>query len=219
MSAKPVIIVGAGGHGRVLLDILKRRKRKVLGFVDAKAKLHGTKIDGVKVLGGDKIILKRKPATIELVNGIGNAPRKSNTGLGLRQKVFATYYAMGYRFATVTSPDAMVSASARLEPGAQIVTGAIVHPGAIVGANAIVNTGAIVDHDCRIGAHSHIAPGAVLSGAVDIGEGCHVGAGTVIVQGLRIGAGALIGAGAVVTKPVAARTRVLGVPARRKRSK
>jgi sugar O-acyltransferase (sialic acid O-acetyltransferase NeuD family) len=211
MTAPPeLFVLCAGGHARVLIDILRRSGRTVSGLTDDDTALHGTALDDVPVVGADEFLFARGAGEVLLVNALGNRPRTGDAGLGRRRDLFVRFKDKGYRFESVISPDAKVSARALLNEGAQVVTGAIVHPGCLIGANTIINTGAQIDHDCRIGDHCHIAPGAILCGGVTIGEECHVGAGSVVVPGVTIGAGALIGAGATVVTDVPAGATVLG---------
>jgi sugar O-acyltransferase (sialic acid O-acetyltransferase NeuD family) len=210
-----LIILCAGGHARVVIDILRRGSRGVSALVDADAGLHGSKLDDVPVIGDDAAVLARDPKTVVLVNALGNAAAQvGSSGLARRQALFEGFKSKGYQFAQVISGDAVVSATATLGEGCHVVTGAIIHPGCAVGANTIINTGAQLDHDVRVGAHCHVAPGAVLCGGVVVGDACHIGAGAVIVQGMTIGDGAVIGAGAVVIADVAAGATVVGNPAR-----
>lgn len=214
MTSPDIILIGAGGHARVLIDVLRRGGFTVAAAVDRDERLHGRAIDGVPVIGGDGVVYARAPETVVLVSAVGNAPSAGASGLHVRRAVFDRFTARGYAFRDVISPDAVVSAAAVLEPGCQIITGAIVHPGARIGMGAIINTGARVDHDCVIGPCAHVAPGAVLCGDVAVGAETHVGAGAVVIQGVRIGDRAVIGAGAVVTADVLSGTVVLGIPAR-----
>ena len=215
MTALPeLIVIGGGGHCRVVIDIFRRGGEVPSAIVDADASLHGSNIDGVSIIGGDDIVLARSPDEVILVNAVGNVPRQGISGLGVRRQVFERFKARDYRFATVISDAAVVSAAAILGEGCHVITGAIIHAGAKVDENAIINTGAQLDHDCQVGAHSHVAPGAVLCGKVGVGVGCHVGAGAVVIQGLQIGAGAVVAAGAVVVADVLPGTTVRGVPAR-----
>jgi UDP-perosamine 4-acetyltransferase len=217
MSARPdIIVICAGGHGRVVIDILRRAGETVAGLVDADAGLHGKDIDGVRVIGGDEAVFMRSSGEVMLVNARGNAPRTGAGGLDGRRRLYERFAGRGFKFMRVISPDAVVSSAALLEDACHIVTGAIVHPGSVIGMDAIINTGAQIDHDCRIGAHSHVAPGAVLCGNVIVGPECHIGAGAVITQNITIGAGAIVGAGAVVIADVAPGTTTFGV-ARTKR--
>lgn len=211
MSVSPeLIVLCAGGHARVLIDILRRAGRAPSGLTDDDPALAGASIDDVPVIGSRDAALARTPPDVQLVNALGNVPRTGDAGLGRRRALFALFKEKGFRFETVISPDARISTRALLNEGAQVITGAIIHPGCLIGANTIINTGAQIDHDCRIGDHCHIAPAAVLCGGVTVGEECHVGAGAVIVPGVTIGAGALIGAGATVVTDIPAGATVLG---------
>lgn len=209
-----IIVIGAGGHARVLIGILRRQGIAVAGCVDINPALHGTAVDGVPVIGGDKALFALDPGSVRLVSGQGNVPGKGASGLARRRAVFERFGQRGYQFMSVVSADTVISDTAVLEEACQVVTGAIIHPGARIGVNTIVNTGAQVDHDCVIGAHSHIAPGAVLCGGVTVGSESHVGAGAVVIPLIKIGSGAVIGAGAVVVQDVPDGTTVLGSPAR-----
>ena len=204
----PILIIGAGGHGRVLADLAFCLGRQVLGFLDRDARLHGTVIDGIKVLGGDECLAEHSTDAVSLVNGIGSILRPD-----FRRDVYMRLKGLGYQFEALCHPASSVSRSVVFAQGVQMMAGVIVQNGARIGENTIINTGVIVEHDCVVGAHSHLAPGAVVCGDVRIGESCHIGVGAVIVQGLSVGDGALVAAGAVVVKDVPSGARVTGVPA------
>ena len=205
-----VIVIGAGGHARVLLDVLARCGVMVAGLTDADASKHGKLLSGFRILGADGVLEKHPPGSTILVNAMG-----STESMTTRQAVFERLKAAGYGFLTLAHPSALIAPDVVLGEGVQVMAGAIVQPGARIGANSIVNTGAQVDHDCIIGAHVHLSPGATLSGTVTVGDGSHIGTGATIVQGLRVGRGCLVAAGAVVTRGVADGERVAGVPAQR----
>jgi UDP-perosamine 4-acetyltransferase len=210
-----LIVLCAGGHARVVIDILTRGGRTVAAVTDANAALHGTRLDGLAVIGGDEAVFARAPGEVVLVNALGNGSAKvGESGLGPRRALFQRFKDKGYAFAQVLSTDAMISPHVTLGEGCHVLTGAIIHPGSTVGANTIINTGAQLDHDNHIGAHCHVAPGAVLCGTVTVGDGAHIGAGAVVLQGVTVGAGAIVGAGAVVVRNVPAHGTVLGNPAR-----
>jgi UDP-perosamine 4-acetyltransferase len=196
---KPIIVLGGGGHARVLLSLLNRCDYTVLGIVDPNL-AEGSVCDGVPVLGCDAVVADYAVDAVQLVNGVGALPRDG----GLRQQLFNRFKAQGYTFATVIDPTAFVAPNAQLVEGVQVMAGAVVQVGAKIADNVIVNSGAIVEHDCHIGRHVHIAPGAVLSGGVVVEEACHIGTGAVVIQGISIGAGSIIGAGCVITRDIAA---------------
>lgn len=204
-----IIILGAGGHAKVLIDALLASSAVIAGIVDPDLTLAGTKILGVPVLGGDNVVNEFPPSEVQLVNGLGSV------GLPVkRQQLFERFKGMGYNFATVIHPSAVIASDVVLGEGAQVMAGAIIQPGCRIGTNSIINTRASVDHDCIIGDHVHIAPGVTMSGEVQVGNGAHVGTGVAIIQGASIGNDCLVAAGAVVTKDVIAGTMVRGVPAR-----
>ena len=205
----PVIILGGGGHAKVLVEALLANDAIIAGIVDPDQSLHGTKILGVPVVGGDEVVAAYPCAEVQLVNGIGSVkvPRT-------RLELFERFSARGYIFATVVHPSAVIASDAELGEGAQVMAGTVIQPGSRIGRNAIVNTKASVDHDCLIGDHVHLAPGVTLSGEVTVGAGTHVGTGATVIQGVRIGSGSMVGAGALVLKDVPDGVTAMGVPAK-----
>jgi UDP-perosamine 4-acetyltransferase len=205
------VLIGAGGHARVVLDALRRAgTHEIVGALDSDPSLAGTAMDGLPILGGDGMIAALRDCGVtEAIIGVG--------GIGplhVRRKLFDRFRAMGLRIATVVHPCAIVSAAATLGEGAQVLPGAIVNAGASIGENTIVNSGAIVEHGTVIGAHAHIAPGAKLAGDVTVGELSFIGIGAAVFQGLRVGAAATVAGGAVVRKPVPDGALAAGNPAR-----
>jgi len=203
------IITGAGGHGRVVADLIRGRDGVIRGFVDSDGSLGGLHIDGIPVLGDDAWLESARQQEIVLANGLGAAD-----SLTPRTQLFLRLKAAGFVFPPLIHSGALMSGTAVVGAGAQVMAGAVVQAGSVVAENTIINTRAVVDHDCRIGAHAHVAPGATLCGNVEIGDGGYVGAGSIIIQGIRVGAGAFIAAGAVVVADVAAGACVSGVPAK-----
>ncbi|WP_347988740.1 acetyltransferase [Methylomonas sp. AM2-LC] len=194
---KPVIILGSGGHARVILNILSRLGVMVKGFVDPHRPVSSIYM-GISVLGDDQSVLNCETDQVELVNGIGSLPRDAK----LRSTLFDFFQKRGYTFKTVIDPLAFVADDVRLAAGVQVMAGVIIQTGTIIAENSIVNSGVIVEHDCRIGKHVHIAPGAVLSGEILVGDHVHIGTGATVIQGIEIGEGSVIGAGSVVTRSV-----------------
>ncbi len=211
---REIIVLCAGGHARVVLDIIKRSGQTVSALVDKDSSLHGTALDGVPIVGDDTAVVAKDPKSVVLVNALGNVPKTGNSDLARRRALFENFASRKFDFLSLQSPSSIVSDHVLLDAGCQIFPGAILNPGSIVGANTIINTGAQLDHNCTVGAHSHIGPGAILGGDVRAGEECHIGAGAVIVQGIEIGPGAVVGAGAVVVNPVLPGETVVGNPAK-----
>ena len=203
-----VLVIGAGGHAKVVIEALMRMNEEIIGATDADPAKLGSECQGVPVLGGDEVADGHGPGGVMLANGIGGSVEG-------RRAVYRRFKESGYEFLTIIHPSATVAADAELGEGAQVMAGAVIQPAARIGHNAIINTGATVDHDCAIAEHAHIAPGATLCGAVTVADGAFVGAGATVIQGVSIGADATIGAGAVVIDDVAPGAAVNGVPARR----
>jgi sugar O-acyltransferase (sialic acid O-acetyltransferase NeuD family) len=203
----PVIILGGGGHAKVLIDALLLQRRKVLGYI---ARDKGEeRILGFSYLGDERMILEWDPKKLKLVNGLGSIRSTSS-----RKELYDRFRRKGYHFESVVHPSAVIASGVRLEEGVQIMARVVVGPESRLGTNTLVNTGAVVDHDCNIGAHVHIAPGAVLNGNVRIEGRVHVGTGAIIIQGLVIGSNSVIGAGSVVIDDVPEGVTVVGVPAK-----
>ncbi|SHH17668.1 acetyltransferase [Ferrimonas marina] len=200
--SKPVVVLGAGGHAAVLVDLLTEQGRAPLALVAPERPAGREALAALPLLSEAQLQQQWTPQQVELVNGIGMLP-----GDSLRQRVFERFSALGYGFATLVCDSARVSRFARLAPGSQVLSGAIVQAGAEIGANSLINTAASVDHDCRLAAHVHIAPGARLCGQVQIGEGAFVGANATVIQGLTIGSEAIVGAASLLKQDLAAQTR------------
>ncbi|MGN6726503.1 MAG: acetyltransferase [Tepidisphaeraceae bacterium] len=204
-----VILVGAGGHGKVVLDILQAMgKHRVVGFLDADPQLHGTQVAGVPVLGGINQLLKLRQQKVRAaVISIGDNR--------VRHQYAAEAASAGLDLINAIHPGAIVSKSARIGKNVVVAAGAVICTEASIDDSTIVNTAAVVDHECRIGRAVHVAPGALLAGRVQVEEFAFIGMGAKIIQCLTIGAHATVGAGAVVRTDVAEKTTVVGVPARK----
>jgi sugar O-acyltransferase (sialic acid O-acetyltransferase NeuD family) len=198
-DAQAILIYGGGGHGKTLIDLLRRLGNyRIAGIIDDGVPT-GTMIMGLPVLGGVEALPELYQRGVRLavnaVGGIGN--------LAIRVQVFRRLAAAGFVCPALIHPRAVVEASAMLAPGVQVFAQAYVGSEARVGFGGIVNTGAIVSHDCVLGDYVNISPGAILAGEVQVGSGALVGMGATVNLQVKIGAGARIGNGATVKADVA----------------
>jgi UDP-perosamine 4-acetyltransferase len=194
-NERPLIIVGTGGHARVLAAGLLSINRTILGFTDYSPKFK--QYLGIPTLGDDEIIMGYNSKKIELINGIGSIPFNN-----IRSEVFTKFKRLGYQFATFIHPTSYIEINSSLSEGCQILAGSYIQTGSKINENVIINTGAIIEHDCEISAHCHIAPNATLCGGVKLAQRVHVGTSATIIQEIDIGADTIIGAGCTITKNI-----------------
>jgi sugar O-acyltransferase (sialic acid O-acetyltransferase NeuD family) len=197
-----ILIVGAGGHGKVVADALSASRAKLnIYFVDDAPSTHGLTLLDFKVVGYLESVLTAK----DLVHiAVGNNY--------IRERIYSKLKST--MFLKVTHPRASISQWAKLGGGCFIAANAIIGPDVMLGYGVVVNHGAIVDHDCVVGNFSHIAPGASLAGNVRIGARVLVGAGARILPGISVGDDVTVGAGAVVVNDIAPSLTVMGIPAK-----
>ncbi len=195
---KKVYLYGAGGHAKVILDILQTGNIMVAEFFDDNPELGS--FMGIPVTQVIKY---------PLIISIGNNEIRKKIAEGLPDTAFAK----------AISVHSVISASASAGSGSAVMQGAVLQSCTRVGRHVIINTSASVDHDCVIGDFAHIAPGARLCGNVEVGEGCLIGAGSVVLPGIRIGEWSIIGAGSVVTENIPAHVVAAGSPCRIKHNK
>jgi len=203
-----VVIVGAGGHGQVVADILLQMQISgqdvvPVGYIDENRSLLGQSFLGLPVLG-TRTHLHDVPHDA-LVIAIG-----SNQ---VRQKLFAELSEQGEQFFTVCHPTAVIAPDVQFGVGCMVAANVVVNTGAVIGDHVILNTACTVDHHNRIGSYAHIAPGAHLGGDVQIGEGSLIGIGAVVLPQKQVGNWCTVGGGSVVVKHVADGVTAVGNPA------
>lgn len=207
---KALVMIGAGGHAKVLASLVRTAGLKLTGVCDPALVASGaTHWQGVPVLGGDDALTSLDRDAVGIVNGIGKMPGKD-----LRRIVYERVHAMGFDFPALVHPEAWVDDSVELADGVQIMAGCVVQPDCSIGVNSVINTRAGIDHDCHVGAHVHIAPGATLCGGIRIGDHTFVGTGTTIIQGVSVGANTMIAAGSLLTRDIPDNARTRSVAAR-----
>lgn len=206
---KNVIIIGAGGHSKVIADIIVKSQDNVLGFLDDNIPINTViiKEKNLKVLGKieDSLKLREKNNDIEFVIGIGN----NKTRKAISEKYpNLTYY-------TAIHPSSQIALDVKIGDGTVIMANICINTSATIGKHCIINTGAIIEHDNIIEDYVHISPNATLCGTVKIGELTHIGAGSTIKNNINICSNCIIGAGAVVVKNIEEKGTYVGVPAKK----
>ena len=204
---KEIYIYGAGGHGRVILDIVRNMGMKVGGFLDSDSKKHGKFVNNERVLG-DLSIVSQLIKERECLFVVGVGDNKS------RKEIYLEIKRRGGDIVNVIHPSAVVAKDVNLGEGIVIASGAIVCSSAAIGNNSIINTGSIIEHDNLIGEHVHISPGVTLAGGINIESGVWVGLGVTIIEHKTIGKNSKVGAGSVVIDNVPDNFLVAGVPAK-----
>lgn len=205
-----VVIAGAGGHARSVLEALRSTgEHEAVALTDADAGRAGAELDGVPVAGDDDQLEALRHRGVEgACLGVGGTASNA-----LRRELFERLRALGFSLPVVRHGSAVLARTAEVGAGSQVLAAAVLGAGVTLGEDVIINTGAIVEHDCRIGDHVHLATGCALAGGVTVQRAAHVGIGACVLQGVTIGEGAVVGAGAVVLRDVEAGDTVVGCPA------
>ena len=204
-----LVLLGAGGHFKVVVDIIEKQF-DIIGVTDADLAKHNSNYYGINVIGDDGILSRLYS------EGVSNAlvTLGSIGDSSVRKKLYFMARGMGFKMINVVSFDSIISKSVVMGTGNFISDRAIMHADTIIGNNVIINTGSIIEHDCVIEDHVHVSPGAMLAGGVKVGEGSHIGLGASIIQGVTVGRNCIVGAGAVVLNDIEDNSVCGGVPAR-----
>ena len=204
-SKAGIVVWGAGGHAKVVLDILTLSECKILGFVDdTAARKRSRHFCGFPLYGNVKEVPVSEGRHIFIAIGNNEA----------RQQKSASAEEQGFQLVSIVHPRAIIARDVQVGPGTLVAAGAVINPGAVIGKNVIVNTLACIEHDCTIENGVHVAPGARLAGHVRVGSGAWIGIGATIIDKITIGKHSIIGAGSVVIRNIPADVVVAGVPAR-----
>ncbi len=202
------VIIGAGGHGRVVLDIMQHEGRhEVVGFLDSNPDLHGRLMDGVEVLGPIQRLAGLKEQGVRgAIVAVGHNGTRRSFGEQVQR--------LGHELVSAIHPSANIASNVSIGRGVVVAAGALVCAHCQIGDGVILNTGCLVDHETMIGTACHLCPGVKIAGRVTIESGAFVGIGATVIQHVRVGHDSVIGAGAVVLKDVPPMSTVVGLPAR-----
>lgn len=196
---KQVIIIGAGGHGKVIADIVTRFGDVVLGFLDDK---DANSFGGMIILGRISEINKYIGQAVFIVAVGDNKTRKE-----IMENNKVDWY-------TAIHPTAVIASDVTIGEGTAIMANAVINTSSKIGRGVIINTAATIDHDSVISDYVHISPGGHLGGTVRIGAGTWIGIGAVVSNNVDICEGCIVGAGAVVIRHIKVNGVYTGIPAK-----
>lgn len=203
------LVWGAGGHGRVVADLVRALRHGVVGYADANPAL----LDSVADSTGARVIAMEEQLEAWLRQ---NDLRALALGVGTnRSRLHRSRLLPEERLPALVHPAAVVGSGVRVAAGTVVLPGAVVNAQALLGRAVIINTAAVIEHDVQVGDGAHISPGAVLAGASQVDAEAWIGANATVLPGVRVGSAAIVGAGAVVVDNVLPGATVVGNPARR----
>lgn len=200
-----IIVIGAGGHTRTVVSILKEKNRKILIY--DKPKYEGEKILGIDVNNIDDLCNNAMINTTYFIISIGNNSK--------RHKYFEKYVQQGMLPINVISKHASIMEYVHMGSGNCIAPYSVLCPEVKIGSNNIVNTLALIEHEVTIGSNCHIAPKTCILGRVTIGNNVFVGANSTIKDKIKIVNNVVVGAGSVVTHEIKTPGIYAGIPAKK----
>ena len=205
---RKIVILGAGGHCKVIIDIIKStNKYEIAGITDKSIK--GSVLN-IPIIGDDNVLPKLYKEGVEYAFiGLG-----ALNNMNIRNLLFSRLKEIGFTLPVLIHKTVVVSPYSHMGDGTCVMAGAIINPGSYIGENCIINTGSVIEHDCKVGNNTHISPNAAVAGGVTIGSNAHIGIGSSIIQGITIGNNVSIGAGAVVISNIEDNSLAVGVPAK-----
>lgn len=203
-----IVVYGAGGHAKVILDILEREERyQIVGLLDDDPQLQEREFFGYSVLGSGGILEEMRDSGVQgAIVAVGDNETRGRLAVRVQMA--------GLKLITALHPAATISRRVDIGVGSAVMAGVVINADSTIGNNAIVNTSATVDHDCFVGECVHLSPGVHVAGGVRIGHHAHLGIGSVVLPGLSIGHHTTIGAGSVVNRDLPPEVVAVGVPAR-----
>jgi UDP-perosamine 4-acetyltransferase len=212
MLMENIVVIGGGGHARVIVSVLKKLKKyHILGYTDPENK---GRILGVPYLGGDEVLedKKKKNEQMSAVIGLGHLIRDD---IAKRVAIRRKLETLGFIFPSVVSPDALINENVKIGMSTIVMDGVIINPYTKIGENVIINTGSIIEHDCFVEDNVHIATNVILGGGVCIGRNTLIGSGAIVINTKKVGENCSIGAGAVIADDCLEPGTYVGIPAKR----
>ena len=200
--SKRIIIIGAGGHAKVVAALALKCGYEILGFLEDND-ISRNSFSGYSILGNVSEAIKWKE-NANFIVAIGSNP--------VRQQIAEEHNDLNWR--VLIHPSAQISADVELGEGTVVFANAVINPGVKIGKHCIINTSSVVEHDNILEDYVHISPGAILCGTVSVGLRSHIGAGAVIKNNISISKDCVIGAGAIVVKKIEKPGTYVGNPAR-----
>jgi sugar O-acyltransferase (sialic acid O-acetyltransferase NeuD family) len=205
-----IILLGSGGHAKVVVDILKKmNKYRIIGVTSVSMEA-GSLFMGYPVIGDDSVLTTYKEKGITLV-AMGLGGYRNNEARG---KLYGFVKELGLNFVSVIHPSAVISDSSLLGEGVAIFPGVVLNTEVKVGNNVIIATGSTIDHETIIEDHVLISAGVTVGAYSHIKESALLALGSKIISGVTIGQNSLVAAGAVVVNNIPDNTRVFGIPAK-----
>lgn len=198
-------VAGAGGHAKVVIDILRNQKGNdcVIKIYDDDVHKLGQQFYYYPVVGPISSVI---PNTTDCIVAIGDN--------STRKKIARMLHERSCTFFTAIHPTAILAESVMIGNGTVVMAGVKVNADAQIGNHCILNTASVIEHDCSIGDFVHIAPSVTMTGNVTVGEGTFIGANATIIPGIKIGKWCIIGAGSVVLNDIPDFSVAYGVPAK-----
>lgn len=206
-SSVPILIFGAGGHAKVVIDCAEKSKKfKVIAVVDEKAK--SSAFCGHLVISESEIekFLKKQKKQVYAVVAIGDNTLRSQVAHKIKENF------MKLKFAVIVHPSAQLGKNVEIGEGTVVMAGAVINTDSQIGQHCIINTRAAIDHDCFLANFSSVAPGCTLGGKVKIGKNSAISLGASVIHGISVGDGTVVGAGATVVEDIPANVIAFGTP-------
>lgn len=203
-NKQSLLIIGAGGHARPVIDTALQLKYHVMGVIDHQYAGQTEKILGISVIGGMDKLHDMDPDSTACIIAAGDGK--------VRKNLSESVSGMRFDLQTLIHPTAVISNHVHVARGCFVNAGVIINAEVTIGEGTIINTGAIIDHEAQIGAYCHVAPGVRIAGRVKIGDLTFIGIGTSIIDQIQIGECVTVGAGSVIIHDVESHTKIAGVP-------